>query len=85
MGGRRRTGPVIRRWLAGSAGAFPPGPKYLFIYLFLFYNIICGSALPTVRGFTATVFMVRRCQPCAALPPLYLWFGAADRVRFYRH
>ena len=36
MGGRSRTGPVIRRWLAGSAGAFPPGPIFgylLFIRL----------------------------------------------------
>ena len=29
--------------------------------------------------------MARRCRPCAVLPPLMLWLGAADRVRCYRH
>ena len=78
------------------SGPLPPHIIYLFIYYFLswlgvadrvrFYrHCIYGSALPTVCGSTATVFMARRCRPCAVLPPLILWLGVAGRVRFYRH
>ena len=52
------------------------------------------SFTPSVRTVAAAYYLfiyllfsivARRCRPCAVLPPLYLWLGAADRVRFYRH
>ena len=51
------------------------------------------SFTPSVRTVAAAHYLfiyllfsivARRCRPCAVLPPLYLWLGVADLVRFYR-